>query len=78
MINLKPPHITGATEAEQLAQISSYLRGLVQELNWALSSLDSSTLKEDVSGIKKEMEHIKASVDSVNRKVRSHISEGGG
>lgn len=55
MINLRFPNINGATEAEQLKQIKSYLHQLVQELNWALSVLESE---------RKETDHPK---DSVNR-----------
>ena len=37
-MNIRFPNITGKTEAEQLAQIRSYLHQLVQQLNWMLSS----------------------------------------
>jgi hypothetical protein len=45
-INLRFPNITGGTEAEQLNQIKSYLHQLVQQLNWALPNLGTSTASE--------------------------------
>lgn len=42
-MNIRFPNITGATEAEQLNQIKSYLHQLVQQLNWALSTIGSGT-----------------------------------
>ena len=41
--NIRFPNITGATEAEQINQIKSYLHQLVQQLNWALSTIESGT-----------------------------------
>lgn len=40
-INIRFPSITGKTEAEQLLQVKSYLHQLVEQLNWALSSIES-------------------------------------
>ena len=42
-INLRFPNITGHTEAEQIAQIKSYLHQLVEQLNWALPSIESGS-----------------------------------
>ena len=41
MTNIRLPNITAATEREQLLQVKSYLHQLGQELNWALSSIES-------------------------------------
>jgi hypothetical protein len=41
MTNIRLPNITAATEREQLLQVKSYLHQLVQELNWALSTIES-------------------------------------
>ena len=38
-VNIRLPHISGTTDREQLSQIKSYLHQLVEQLNWALSSL---------------------------------------
>lgn len=35
------PQITGRTEAEQLAQVKSYMHQLVEQLNWSLNSLET-------------------------------------
>ena len=40
--NIRFPNITGKTEAEQLVQVKSYLHQLVEQLNWALSTIESS------------------------------------
>ena len=41
MINIRLPNITSNTEQGQLLQVKSYLHQLVQELNWALTSIES-------------------------------------
>ena len=41
MTDLRYPNITGKTEAEQLVQVKSYLHQLVEQLNWALKTVDS-------------------------------------
>ena len=46
MINIRLPSINGATERDQLIQVKSYLHQLVQELNWALSSIESGSSTE--------------------------------
>ena len=40
-IDLRYPNIQGKTEAEQLVQVKSYLHQLVEQLNWALNTVDS-------------------------------------
>lgn len=42
-IDLRLPNITGATEREQLAQVKSYLHQLVEQLQWALKNVDTSS-----------------------------------
>ena len=49
-MTIRFPNITGTTEAEQLRQIRNYLYTLVQELNWALSVLETQQNKEDANG----------------------------
>ncbi len=39
---LRLPNITGGTPGEQVAQIQSYLHQLVQQLNWALSTVEEA------------------------------------
>ena len=54
MINLRLPNITANTEQGQLLQVKSYLNQLVQELNWALTSIETGkntqVAKKDASG----------------------------
>ena len=40
-IDLRYPNITGKTEAEQMAQVRSYLHQLVEQLNWALNTAEA-------------------------------------
>jgi hypothetical protein len=42
-IELRLPNITGATEREQLAQVKSYLYQLVEQLQFALTTVESSS-----------------------------------
>lgn len=42
-INFRFPNINGSTETEQLKQIKSYLHQLVEQLNWAMSVLESGS-----------------------------------
>lgn len=43
MMNIRLPNITAASEREQLMQVKSYLHQLVQELNWALSTIEAGS-----------------------------------
>ena len=45
-MNIRYPNISGKTEAEQIAQIKSYLHQLVDQLNWALSVLEKAEKKD--------------------------------
>lgn len=45
--NIRFPNITGKTEAEQLVQVKSYLHQLVEQLNWALSTIESGNTTEN-------------------------------
>jgi hypothetical protein len=42
MMDLRYPNITGTTDKEQLVQVKSYLHQLVDQLNWALSTVESA------------------------------------
>lgn len=41
-IDLRFPNITGTTPAEQLAQMRTYMHQLVEQLNWALNTVEDS------------------------------------
>lgn len=47
MIDIRLPDISGRTEAEQLAQIRSYLYQFAGQLNWALNTLEKGTSGND-------------------------------
>ena len=49
-VDIRLPNITGNTEAEQIAQIKSYLYQMVSQLNYALSTMETGTGVVDVSG----------------------------
>ena len=51
MINIRLPNITAATEREQILQIKSYLHQLAQELNWAITSIESGGTKVEETRI---------------------------
>lgn len=42
MVDIRLPKITGATEREQLSQVKSYLYQLAEQLQFALSNIDTS------------------------------------
>lgn len=51
MIDIRFPNITATTEAGQLSQVKSYLHQLVEQLNWAINSIETgSTAVEDANG----------------------------
>lgn len=41
--DLRLPNIAGATEKEKVVQIERYLRSLVEQLQWALNNIDTSS-----------------------------------
>ena len=45
MIDLRYPNITGKSEADRLRQLESYLRQLVDKLNYALATLEKQNTK---------------------------------
>lgn len=42
-IDLRLPNIKGATEKERLSQLESYMRQFVEQLQWALNSLETAS-----------------------------------
>ena len=68
-VKIRYPNITGGSEREQLAQIKSFLYQLVDQLNYALSTLDAddvtaqtgSTAEHDYQELRALiMRHLKA------------------
>jgi hypothetical protein len=48
-INIRYPNITALSEKEQLAQVKSYLHQLVDQLNYALSTLGAGDGQKNTS-----------------------------
>ena len=67
--NIRFPNITGKTEAEQLVQVKSYLHQLVEQLNWALSTVESgngnTAVQKTASGGAVTKEELTASFNEV-------------
>lgn len=47
-IDIRLPNITGTSEAEQLLQVKSYLYQLVEQLNWALKTIEGDASGQQV------------------------------
>lgn len=47
-ITIRLPNINGATEAEQLSQIRSYIYQFAEQLQWALNTLENGTESQDI------------------------------
>ena len=47
-LNLRLPNITGTTEKEQLAQIKSYLYQFAQQLQWAMNTIETPSVSQQV------------------------------
>lgn len=62
--NIRFPNITGKTEAEQLVQVRSYLHQLVEQLNWALSTIESGKTTENNVSSKTSSKNSIESTDS--------------
>ena len=67
--NIRFPNITGKTEAEQLVQVKSYLHQLVEQLNWALSTVESgnsnTAVQKAASGGSVTKEELKTSFNEL-------------
>lgn len=78
-VNIRYPNITSSNEREQIAQIKSYLHQLVDQLNYALPTLGSSSATYDVQGeqmsyydlrslIMQQMQEVQKAVDELSKK----------
>ena len=47
-LDLRLPNITGTTEKEQLAQIKSYLYQFAQQLQWAMNTIETPSVSQQV------------------------------
>ena len=83
--NIRLPSINGATEAEQIAQIKSYLYQLAQQLNWLFSTIgtDEKTASggispEDRASIIKEVEKMIGDAATAAAEATTETTETGG
>ena len=53
-INIRFPSITGKTEGEQLTQVKSYLHQMVEQLNWAFSTMETKSSGQTANASTKE------------------------
>lgn len=63
-VNLRYPNITGLSEKEQLAQLKSYMHQLVEQLQWAFNTIDTSNNSNAVVATPKSAETPNSSLDS--------------
>lgn len=84
-VNIRYPNITGVAAIDQIEQIKSYLHQLVEQLNWALSTLDevpngnsgrvdSATVSELKSLLVMASEAVNGCYESVNRKLKGYVT----
>ena len=57
---LRPPRIIGKTPTEQIAELQSYLRQLIPELQYIINTLEKENraLSKRVEELKKEIENV--------------------
>ena len=60
-INIRFPSITGKTEVEQLTQVKSYLHQMVEQLNWAFSTIETKSTTETAEATTKQTKETGAS-----------------
>lgn len=74
-MKIKLPNITGRTAEERTGQIASYLRQMVQEINYALSSGGGVTRAEfeKMSG---EVAMLSKQVEQLGIRLQEHIKGG--
>lgn len=51
MVDIRLPNITGADPTSQMAQMRSYLYQMVEQLNWALATLDARSASDSSENI---------------------------
>ena len=72
-IAIEIPNINGATSAEQLAQVRSYLYQMAGQLNWALNTLESG--KSGTDNIVVQKGSSSSSASSASDSIASNFSE---
>ena len=74
-LDLRMPNINGVTEREQLAQIRSYLYQFIPQLQWALSTIDTSSQSPVAQQVIKEKvtSHTPINAESTFNAIKSLI-----
>ena len=78
-INIRYPNITGNSDREQIAQIKSYLHQLVEQLNYAFSTIGSngdSTANYSGQG-SQSYDELKSFVTQEIQKINTRIAQMG-
>lgn len=73
-MKLKLPNITGRTAEEQVKQVGTYLRQLVQELNWALSG--DRVSREELEKVRSEVAMLSKQIEQLGTRLQEHIKGG--
>lgn len=74
-MKIKLPNITGRTAEEQVKQIGSYLRQMVQELNYLLASGGGVT-REELEKVSGEVAMLSKQVEQLGIRLQEHIKGG--
>lgn len=74
-MKIKLPNITGRTAEERTGQIASYLRQMVQELNYALSA-GSGVTREEFEKMSGEVAMLSEQVEQLGIRLQEHIKGG--
>ena len=54
MIDIRLPNITASTDSGKLQQMQSYMHQLVEQLNWALNTVESAQMDSSIPAVKYE------------------------
>ena len=74
-MKIKLPNITGRTAEEQVKQIGSYLRQMVQEINFELSS-GGGVNRDELKQVQNEVAALSKQVEQLGIRLQEHIKGG--
>ena len=74
-MKIKLPNITGRTAEEQVKQIGSYLRQMVQEINFELSS-GGGVSRDELKQVQNEVAVLSKQVEQLGIRLQEHIKGG--
>lgn len=76
-MNFRYPNITGVSEREQIAQMRSYLHQLVEQLNYAFSTLEGSATTSNVQSGGQSYDELKNLVMTEIQRINTRIAQMG-